>query len=129
MFTKEELETAHRNVRSGADFPAYIREISALGVVRFETAVRDGETVYADAHGHEVAGGPKYHPLEIAETPDAAGFAASLKAHQEGGSDFFTFCADCARSGIHHWTVRIGPMTCTYVDPAGNEILVEQIPD
>ncbi|MGF7024877.1 MULTISPECIES: DUF1398 domain-containing protein [Sphingobacterium] len=31
MFTIEQIEAAHSNVKSGADFPAYIRDIKKLG--------------------------------------------------------------------------------------------------
>lgn len=31
MFTIEQIKTAHSQVKSGADFPAYIQEIKKLG--------------------------------------------------------------------------------------------------
>lgn len=31
MFTVEQIETAHAKVKSGADFPNYIKEIKELG--------------------------------------------------------------------------------------------------
>lgn len=36
MFTAEQIKTAHRKVKSGADFPAYIKEIKVLGVTHYE---------------------------------------------------------------------------------------------
>lgn len=32
MFTAEQLKAAHSQVKSGADFPAYIQDIRKLGV-------------------------------------------------------------------------------------------------
>ena len=46
MFTIEQIKTAHAKVKSGADFPAYIREIKQLGVAAYETWVTDGHTEY-----------------------------------------------------------------------------------
>jgi len=39
MFAVEQIEAAHFNVKSGADFPKYIQEIKSLGVTSFETWV------------------------------------------------------------------------------------------
>ena len=33
MFTAEQIITAHSKVKSGADFPNYIKDIKALGVI------------------------------------------------------------------------------------------------
>ena len=33
MFTLEQIKLAHSKVKSGADFPAYIKELKALGVI------------------------------------------------------------------------------------------------
>jgi uncharacterized protein YbcV (DUF1398 family) len=59
---------------------------------------------------------------------DADQFRLDLKAHQQGKTDYATFCNDCAKSGVEKWTVRMDQMTCTYYDKAGNELLVEAIP-
>ena len=38
MFTVEQIKAAHSKVQSGADFPAYIREIKELGVTHYEAS-------------------------------------------------------------------------------------------
>ena len=40
MFTAEQIKAAHSKVKSGADFPGYIKEIKALGVTHYEAYVR-----------------------------------------------------------------------------------------
>lgn len=40
MFTVEQIEEVHEKVKSGADFPKYIQEIKQIGVVSFETWVK-----------------------------------------------------------------------------------------
>ena len=48
MFTVEQIKTAHGKVKSGADFPFYIKEIKLLGVTHYEAYVADG---HIDYHG------------------------------------------------------------------------------
>ncbi len=128
MFTVEQIEAAHGKVRSGADFPAYIKEIKSLGVTHYETYVLNGHIDYHGANDHTAAVPAKYDPLEIADTPKTEEFKAELLAHQQGKTDFLTFIKMCANCGIEKWEISMDKMTCTYYDKAGNELLVEKIP-
>jgi len=128
MFTVEQIRETHSKVKSGADFPAYIQGIKKLGVTSYETYVTDGHTDYYGSHGFKTSSTGKYRPLSIVETSSPEQFKADLKAHQQGKTDYSTFCNDCAKSGIEKWIVSLNKMTCTYYDIAGNEVLVEQIP-
>ncbi|WP_256004982.1 DUF1398 domain-containing protein [Pedobacter deserti] len=128
-FTTAQISAAHTKVKSGADFPAYIQEIKALGVTYYETFVTDGHTDYYGADGYKTTSNAKYPPLAIADTVSAAQFKNDLKAHQQGKTDYLTFINMCAAFGIEKWSVCMDKMTCTYYDKAGNEILVEQIPE
>jgi len=128
MFTTEEIKAAHSKVKSGADFPAYIREIKALGVTHYEAYVNDGHTDYHGANGHTATVPAKYEPMSVADTVNAETFRQELQAHQQGKTDYLTFIRMCADTGIEKWEIRMDGMTCTYFDKAGNEILVEQIP-
>lgn len=128
MFTTEEIKAAHSKVKSGADFPAYIREIKALGVTHYEAYVNDGHTDYHGANGHTATVPAKYEPISVADTVNAVNFRQELLAHQQGKTDYLTFIRMCAETGIEKWEIRMDGMTCTYFDKASNEILVEQIP-
>ncbi len=128
MFTVEQIKAAHSKVKSGADFPSYIQEIKSLGVTHYEAYVGDG---HIDYHGDNnfVAKVPaKYEPLEIADTSKGEEFKAELAAHQQGKTDFLTFIKMCAAFGVERWAISMDKMTCTYYDKAGNQILVEKIP-
>ena len=128
MFTVEQIKTAHSKVKSGADFPAYIKEIKQLGVTYYETFVSDGHTDYLGAGDYKTATTAKYAVLKIAETSKPEQFKSDLIAHQQGKTSYLTFCNDCAKWGIQKWAVCMDKMTCTYYDKAGNEILVETVP-
>lgn len=128
MFTLEQIRTAHAKVKSGADFPAYIRELKQLGVTYYETYVEDGHTDYRGDGGFKVASAVKYDTLTILDNISAEQFKKDLLHHQQGGSDYLQFCRQCADNGIEKWAVSLPMMTCTYYDKAGTEVLVENIP-
>ena len=128
MFTIEQIEQAHANVKSGADFPAYIQKIKKLGVTGFETWVKDSHTDYLGENNFSISSKPKYAELTISPISDKENFITRLKEHQQGKTDYFAFCNDCAKTGIEKWVVSLSKMTCVYYDKSGNEILVEQIP-
>jgi uncharacterized protein YbcV (DUF1398 family) len=127
-FTVEQLKAAHSKVKSGADFPAYIKEIKAMGVTHYETFVNDGHINYYGANNYTAKVPAKYETITIADNANKEVFKAELLAHQQGKTDFLTFIKMCAETGIEKWEICMDKMTCTYFDKTGNEILVEKIP-
>ncbi len=128
MFTVEQIKAAHSKVKSGADFPKYIQEIAQLGVIAFETWVIDGHTEYFGKNNYRTKSEPIYANLLVTAKSDKEKFIQSLKIHQKGETDYFTFCQHCAENGIEKWFVSLEEMSCTYYDRAGGEVLVEAIP-
>lgn len=129
MFTLDKIKAAHSKVKSGADFPAYIRDLKLLGVAGYETFVNDGHTDYRGTDKYRISSPGRYAALTISSISNPEQFKSDLKAHQQGKTDYPTFCSDCARSGIEKWVVDLTEMTCTYLDSFGNEVLVERIPE
>lgn len=128
MFTVEQIKAAHSKVKSGADFPSYIKEIKSLGVTHYEAYVTDGHVDYHGANNYTARVPEKYEPLVIADTAKVEKFKAELLAHQRGKTDYITFIKMCAETGIEKWEICMDKMTCTYFDKTGNRILVEEIP-
>jgi len=128
MFTVEQIQQAHSKVKSGADFPKYIQEIKALGVTAFETWTKDSHTEYFGANDYRTSSAPMYEDLVIANSGNKTRFEHYLEIHQQGKTDYFTFCKHAAETGIERWFVSLDKMACTYYDKAGNKILEEQIP-
>lgn len=128
MFTLEQIKQAHSKVKSGADFPKYIQEIKILGVTAFETRVKDSCTEYFGTHGYRTSSTPMYEDLIIAAVCDKERFENCLKIHQHGETDYFEFCRDCAATGVEKWVVNLDEMTCIYYNLAGNNVLMERIP-
>lgn len=128
MFTLDQIKAAHSKVKSGADFPNYIQDLIKLGIISYETFVSDGYTVYAGNNNYTITSPPKYDALIVAEKSNGEQFISDLKAHQQGKTNYPTFCNDCARSGVEKWVVDMSKMTCTYFDKAGKMVLEEKIP-
>jgi len=128
MFTLEQIDLAHEKVKSGADFPTYIQEIKQMGVTAYETWVNDSHTEYLGRNDYQTKSLPNYEKLTIADSSNSEKFRQYLKIHQHGETNYVTFCKQCAETGIEKWFVSLDEMTCTYYDKAGNEILVEKIP-
>ncbi len=128
MFTVAQIELAHAKVKTGADFPHYIQEIKTIGVTAFETWVLDSHTVYFGENGFQTKSAPNYEALIIAQESNKELFMHYLKMHQQGETDYFTFCKHCAETGIEKWFVSLDKMTCSYFDKAKKEVLVEQVP-
>lgn len=128
MFTVEQIKTAHSKVKSGADFPFYIKEIKLLGVKYYEAYVADGHIDYYGENNFTITVPEKYSSIAIADCPNIEKFKAELLAHQQGKTDYLTFIKMCAETGIEKWEICMDKMICTYFDKARNIILVEEIP-
>lgn len=89
----------------------------------------DSHTEYFGKDGYQVASKPMYDNLVITDKSDKEKFNHYLQIHQQGKTDYLTFCKDCAATGIEKWFVYFDAMTCTYYDKKGNKILTEQIPE
>ncbi|MXN92025.1 DUF1398 domain-containing protein [Flavobacterium sp. Sd200] len=127
MFTIDQIKAVHSKVKSGADFPQYVQDIKALGVVSYNQYVADGRTVY-NGQDHIAEAPAKYQPFTIASTGNKERLAHHLKIHQAGETDYLTFCRHAAEDGVEKWTVDTEKMTCTYYDLAGNVLIEEVIP-
>jgi len=128
IFTINQLKEAHAKVKSGADFPQYVQDLITIGVIKYEAFVKDGHTMYHGNDHFTIQSDAKYTDLIIADQSDIIKFQQELKAHQQGKTDYPTFCATCASTGVEKWVVNMIKMTCTYYDKAGNELLIETIP-
>ena len=128
MFTINQIKEAHSKVKSGADFPKYIQDLIQLGVEDYTAYVSDGHTAYLGQDNYQTQSDARYAIVEIAEASNPEHFKQYLKNHQQGQSDYLTFCKQSAETGIEKWVVNTKEMTCTYYDKANNKILVETIP-
>ena len=128
MFTIAQIKEAHSKVKSGADFPAYIQDLIELGVKGYDTFVNDGHVEYFGADNFRAAATDTYESITVASSANKERFIEFLVMHQDGQTDYLTFCNHAAQCGIARWSVNIIEMTCTYFDKSGSAILIEKIP-
>ncbi len=128
MFTLQQLKAAHARVKTGADFPIYIQEIKALGLITYDYLVQNGVTVYHGAGGHTVTADAIYDDLTISPTPSAQALQHAISIHQQGQTDFLTFCRQAADAGVERWVIDTKKMLCSYLDLQGNLMVAEPIP-
>jgi uncharacterized protein YbcV (DUF1398 family) len=128
MFSIDQIKAAHSKVKSGADFPAYIQEIIQLGVQGYDTFVNDGHVEYFGSTNFRTTGAEAYNTITIAPFVNKERFIEFLVMHQDGQTDYMTFCQHAAHCGIAKWSVNILEMTCTYLDTFDLAILIEKIP-
>jgi len=128
MFTLDQVKAAHSKVKSGADFPAYIQDLIKLGVISYSTYVIDGHAEYFGDNDYTVKSEGKYSFLTVLEKSDKETFINRLKMHQQGQTDYMTFCNDCANTGVEMWMVDSKELTCTYYDISGKKMWEEKIP-
>lgn len=128
MFTIAQIKEAHSRVQSGADFPVYIQDLIALGVHGYDIFVKDGHEEYFGADNYRTAAPKNYDTIPVAPSANKERFIEFLVMHQDGQTDYFSFCNHAAQCGIAKWSVNIIEMTCTYFDQSDSAILIEKIP-
>ncbi|WP_316843591.1 DUF1398 domain-containing protein [Pedobacter psychrodurus] len=129
MFTIEDIHAAESKIRTGADFPQFIKEIKEMGVKRNDVYVSNGLSIYFDDEDNAQQVSPDGYPtLIINDDPSAGKLTHALEIHQKGETDYFTFCKQAADAGVEKWVTDLDEMTCTYLDAEGNELVKESIP-
>ena len=128
MFTIEKIQVAEAKIKSGADFPNFIQEIKRMGVMRYDVFVINGMSIYYGSSDQVAQSAPIHEDLLIEQVADVVGLKDALKIHQNGATDYQTFCRQVAVAGVEKWIVDIESMIVTYLDTAGNEMVIEHIP-
>ena len=128
MFTIEQIKQAHSKVKSGANFPNYIQELKVLGVLSYAHYVSDGHIKYQGANDFAINADAKWETRHISSEGDIDRLKHFLSIHQDGQTDYPTFCKQAAVAGVEKWIVDMVEMTCIYYDKQGNEIVIEKIP-
>jgi len=127
MFTIAQIKKAHSKVKSGADFPTYIQDLIELGVQGYDIFVNDGHEEYFGANNYRVAATKTYGTIAVAPFANKERFIEFLVMHQDGQTDYRTFCNHAAQCGIAKWSVNIIEMICTYYDASDAPIVLEKI--
>lgn len=66
--------------------------------------------------------------MEVAGIASVERLQHALHLHQQGQTDYPTFCKQAVEAGVERWMVSMVEMRCTYFDKAGNVLVTEEIP-
>ena len=128
MFIKEDIQKAESKITNGSDFPRFIKEIKAMGVIRNDVYVSNGLSVYFDSDNEVLQISPEEYPeLVVNEESSEEKLTHALEIHQKGETDYITFCKQAADAGVEKWITDLEDMTCTYLNSEGHELLKENI--
>jgi uncharacterized protein YbcV (DUF1398 family) len=128
MFTKNLIEAAQARVKTGADYPRLVQELKHMGVHSYDHVVADGSNVYHGADGHTVTISHSQEQIPVATGSSAEALRQTIAIHQQGKTDYPTFCRQAGEAGVAKWTSDLRAMTVTYSDRSGRAIVVEAIP-
>ena len=128
LFTLDQVHQAHSKVKSGADFPRYVQDLKSIGITHYDNFVSDGRTKYYGTEGYSIEGEPKYPEMKVNGSGSADKLKYALSIHQQGQTDYPTFCRQAAEAGVDKWITHMIEMTVTYLDKSGNKLVVEAIP-
>jgi uncharacterized protein YbcV (DUF1398 family) len=127
-FTMEQIYAAFGRVKSGADFPQFVQDLKTIGVTYYDTYVADGRTSYYGSGTFKLDSAAKYTALPIATIASSEQLRHAITIHQQGQTDYPTFCLQAAEAGVIKWRTHMQEMTVTYFDHQDTPLLVEPIP-
>lgn len=128
MFTIDQIIGAFKKVKSGADFPQLVQDLKQIGVTHYDHNVADGQTKYYGANNFVVESAAKYPIVAVSDNGLTDKLKHALSIHQQGQTDYLTFCKHAADAGVEKWTTHMTEMTVTYLDKKNNKLTVEAIP-
>jgi len=128
MFTIEQIHEAFGKVKTGADFPQFVQDLKSIGVTHYDNFVSDGRTKYYGIDDFTLDGKSKYPEMKVSDISSSENLKNAISIHQQGQTDYPTFCQQAAEAGVEKWTTHMIEMTVTYLDKSGNKLTVEEIP-
>ena len=128
MFTLQEIKDAHSKVKSGADFPKYVQKKKKMEMSHYDFFVADGHAKYVHNNGEFIESPAIYEAKNISSTSDATLLKHIIKIHQNGETDFMTFCQQSADVGVVLWRTDVTNMKVIYLNDKNEEMVVEVVP-
>jgi len=127
-FTEENVRVIYSRPRTGADFPALIRELKSVGVVSYDHLIETGANIFHGGNGQALTL-PRVGPaFPVSRQPNVESLKKIISEHQRGLSDYPTLCRLVGEVGVEKWVCDLLAMTCSYFDKSGSKMHVELIP-
>ncbi|MDZ7604066.1 MAG: DUF1398 family protein [Cyclobacteriaceae bacterium] len=123
MFTIERIErSAFQIKKRDGDFPQLVQDLKAIGVTHYDYFVSDGITKYYGTDNFVLKGEATYPSMNVNGVSSSDKLKHAISIHQQGQTDYPTFCKQAAEAGVEKWTTSMINMTVTYLDKAGHKL-------
>lgn len=113
---------------NAGDFPKVIQGFKELGVTKYQFLVQRGVYVFLDEEENMVEATLNGVPMPVSTEISAEKLRVAIKEAQAGRIDFEQFITLAGLAGIGLWEADLAAMKVTYIDNAGNDLVIEPIP-
>ncbi len=126
-FTLSAIQQAHQQF-TGVDFPKLFKAFKDMGMTYNIVNIQDGTATYVHQSKDDIVTSSVKSNHPVAQKSNKTIVQDVLTRHQQGQTDFETFCDEMAEAGIYKWHIDIQAGTCTYIDLKEQAIISELIP-
>ncbi|HCU6926287.1 TPA: DUF1398 family protein [Staphylococcus aureus] len=126
-FKLSAIQQAHQQF-TGVDFPKLFKAFKDMGMTYNIVNIQDGTATYVHQSEDDIVTSSVKSNHPVAPSSNQSIVQDVLTRHQQGQTDFETFCDEMAQSGIYKWHIDIQAGTCTYIDLQEQAIISELIP-
>lgn len=126
-FKLSAIQQAHQQF-TGVDFPKLFKAFKDMGMTYNIVNIQDGTATYVHQSEDDIVTSSVKSNHPVAPSSNQSIVQDVLTRHQQGQTDFETFCDEMAQAGIYKWHIDIQAGTCTYIDLQEQAIFSELIP-
>lgn len=126
-FKLSAIQQAHQQF-TGVDFPKLFKAFKDMGITYNIVNIQDGTATYVHQSEDDIVTSSVKSNHPVAPSSNQSIVQDVLTRHQQGQTDFETFCDEMAQAGIYKWHIDIQAGTCTYIDLQEQAIISELIP-
>ncbi|EOB7930488.1 DUF1398 domain-containing protein [Staphylococcus aureus] len=126
-FTLSAIQQAHQQF-TDVDFPKLFKAFKDMGMTYNIVNIQDGTATYVHQSEDDIVTSSVKSNHPVAQKSNKTIVQDVLTRHQQGQTDFETFCDEMAEAGIYKWHIDIQAGTCTYIDLQDQAVISELIP-
>ncbi|HDU7437621.1 DUF1398 domain-containing protein [Listeria monocytogenes] len=128
MINEQTILQAATSEKNAGDFPKVVQGFKDLGVTKYQFLVQKGAYVFWDETDTRVESKLNGVSMPVAEEISSEKMKDAIKQAQAGKIDFEMFIKLAGLAGVGLWEADLTAMKVTYIDNAGNDLVVEPIP-
>ncbi|EFR88584.1 DUF1398 family protein [Listeria marthii] len=128
MINEQSILQAATSEKNAGDFPKVVQGFKDLGVTKYQFLVQKGVYVFWDETDTRVESKLNGVSMPVVEEISSEKMKDAIKQAQAGKIDFETFIKLAGLAGVRLWEADLTAMKVTYIDNAGNDLVIEPIP-